>query len=196
LLPLTFKVLIENYNSRPHRTLSQVLGAPAAPLDVTAKKEELLRAADMQRAARLAERTHTESGVGEGTRVRLLAARMRRSRGSALGNKRQDAVWSSDAYPVIMRAGFNSFLVDVPAGENKVWPLHSSRSLMKLLKVIWSAVSAKRLESYNISPAENAAALKAPASAKRVSKLTPKAAALLTAVARPARVVSKPARYL
>ena len=191
--------LIINYNSRPHRTLSQVLRTPTAPADINVKTEELLRAADMERAARLATRTHTQSGVGEGTRVRLLAERMRGARSGKLGNKRQDAVWSAQIYSVVQRVGPNSFLVDVPSGENKTWPLHSLQVVNKAIqgsvvgpKVNRAVVSAQRLEARNISPAENAAALAAPTNTKRLPTPSSK---LVYPSERPARIIKTPARY-
>ena len=102
----------------------------------------------------------------------------------------------------------------MPAGEVKIWPAHSLRaaappeeikvsppspSPSELVpptssKLDIKVVRAKRLEARNISEEEQAAALAAPAAKKRVSKPTPKAAALVAsvAVARPKRETKPP----
>ena len=116
--------LVENYNTRPHRTLTETFRRSTSPADVTPRMEEALRTLDLRRVAALRERVD-DVGLGEGTRVRLLVSRQRGAKSSGMGKKKNDAVWSSQIYSLIGRAGPNSFLVDVPPGENKVWPLHS-----------------------------------------------------------------------
>ena len=70
----------------------------------------------------------------------------------------------------------NSFIVDVPAGEVKLWPLHSLRVAdQQEIKTISNfvdinVVRAKRLEARNISEDEQFIAIKAPARTKRASK--------------------------
>ena len=112
--------------------------------------------------------------------------------------------WSCDSYLVLKRNGVNSYVIDVPAGEVRVWPVHSLR-VVQLdeektgpggAKVDIAVERAKRLESMNISEDEAAAALAAPAAPKRVSKPTPKMAALAAAAdARPKRVSKHPRNY-
>ena len=172
-----FKVLpdlIKNYNERPNRGLNK--SRDLAPADVGEEVEYEVRQADLKRAAVLRKRID-RSGVGKGTQVRLLITRTKAGSKGALGNKSHEAVWSSEVYTVIKRAGVNSFLIDVPAGQVKVWPLHSLQVVNKALKSIVGGpkvdkkvVSAKRLEARNISPEENAAALAAPTRTKRAIK--------------------------
>ena len=191
-----FKVLpelIANYNSRPNHGLAAA-GVGIAPVDVGVVLERTIIRHDLARARRVRIQTD-KSGVGDGTRVRLLTSRMKGSQSGKLGNKSHEAVWSSDVYTIVKRAGVNSFLVDVPAGQVKIWPLHSLQIVDKSikpaasgLKVDKKVISAKRLEARNISPEENASALAAPAAKKRVSKPTIKA----VAIARPKRAVKIP----
>ena len=95
----------------------------------------------------------------------------------------------------------NSFVVGVPPGEVKIWPLHSlllvdSREVATGRtrggpKVNIAVERAKRLELRNIDEGEQAAALSAPAVKKRVSK--PSAKALASAAdARPKRAPKAP----
>ena len=72
------------------------------------------------------------------------------------------------------RVGPNSFLVDVPPGEIKVWPLHALQIVRKSLGerkegpvIDKKVVRAQRLESRNISVEENKEALEAPARPRR-----------------------------
>ena len=72
---------------------------------------------------------------------------------------------------MVGRAGTNTFRVDVPAGENPRWPFHALQVVKKALgqpkeagpKINKKVVAAQRMEALNISPAEVAAALAAPA---------------------------------
>ena len=90
----------------------------------------------------------------------------------------QEAVWTPELYSVVERAGVNTFRIEVPDGENAVWPFHSLQVVKKALgqakeagpKIDKKVVAAQRIEALSISPAENAAALAAPAAKKRVSK--------------------------
>ena len=49
--------IVVNYNETPHLTLSEVLGRKACPSDVTAKEENIIRAAERERAANLGQVT-------------------------------------------------------------------------------------------------------------------------------------------
>ena len=77
-------------------------------------------------------------------------------------------------YEVVRAVGPNSFLVDVPPGEIKVWPLHSLQVIDKSLGerkegpvVDKKVVRAQRMEGRNISDAEVKEALEAPARVRR-----------------------------
>ena len=174
--------LIKNYNERPNRGLKK--SRDLAPADVGEEEEHKIRQADLKRAAELRLRID-KSGVKPGTQVRLLISRTKTGSKGKLGNKSHEDVWSSEVYSVVKRAGVNSFLIDVPTGDVKIWPLHSLQVVDKSIRPVASGlkidkkvISAKRLEARNISPEENASALAAPAAKKRVSKPTPKAVAI------------------
>ena len=62
--------------------------------------EEALRTLDLRRVAALRERVD-DAGLGEGTRVRLLASRQRGAKSSGMGKKKNDTVWSSHLYSII-----------------------------------------------------------------------------------------------
>ena len=106
--------------------------------------------------------------IGPGTMVRLLTARLKKAPKFIKG---QEATWSPETYPVVERAGVNTFRIDVPAGENAIWGAHELQVVRKALgqpqaagpKINKAVVAAQRKEALNISPAEQAAALAAPA---------------------------------
>jgi hypothetical protein len=88
--------------------------------------------------------------------------------------KSQRAVWTPELYTVLERNGPNSWLIDVPAGEVKIWPSYAMRVVevdrvksasgeKKGSKIDIAVERAKRLEARNISEEEQAAALAAPA---------------------------------
>ena len=125
--------------------------------------------------------------------MRVLHQKTRDGGRGAAFSKGQTSTWSRECYLVLKRNGVNSFVIDVPAGEVRAWPVHSLR-VVQLdkkkagpggAKVDIAVERAKRLEARNISEEETAAALAAPAAPKRVSKPTPKIVALATAAARP-----------
>jgi hypothetical protein len=97
----------------------------------------------------------------------------------------------------------NTFRIDVPASENAIWPFHALQSVKKALgqakpagaKVSKTVVAEQRKEALNINEEEQAAALSAPAAKKRVSKPTPKMAAL-AADSRPKRAVKIPKKLV
>jgi hypothetical protein len=190
--------IVANYNETPHRTLSEVLGRKACPSDVTAKEENIIRAAELERASTLGLATDAIGIIPGKTFVRVLRSKMR---GGSSFDKGQLATWSSNSYLVLSRNGVNSFIIDVPPGEVGIWPVHSllvadpkeSPALTKSgLKVDILAARAKRLESRNISEEEAEAALAAPAATKRVSRPTAKAASAAAADVRPKRVAKAP----
>ena len=111
-------------------------------------------------------------GIVPGTQVRLLTSRLKNAPKHVKG---QEATWTPELYSVVERVGANTFKVDVPAGEVSIWPVHSIMPIKKALgqakpagpKVDKKVVAAKKKEALSISPAENKAALAAPARAKR-----------------------------
>jgi hypothetical protein len=161
--------LVDNHNKSPSRALDAA-GKKTAPIDVTPKKEEMLRTADNKRAAEV-RRAVDKMNITPGTKVRLLTSRLRRAPKYVKG---QEATWTPELYSVIERVGPNTFRVNVPAGEVSVWPVHSLQIVKKALgqkkagpKVDRKVVAARRMENLNISPAERAAALAAPARPRR-----------------------------
>ena len=162
--------LVYNHNNSPSRALDAA-GKGTAPIDVDAKKEEMLRTADGKRAADV-RRSVDKMNITPGTKVRLLTSRLKRAPKYVKG---QQATWTPELYPVIERVGPNTFLVDVPAGEVSVWPVHSLQVVRKALgqpketgpKVNKKVVATRKKEALNISPAEQKAALAAPARPRR-----------------------------
>ena len=89
----------------------------------------MLRTADGERAAEV-RRSVDKMSIKPGTKVRLLTSRLKRAPKYVKG---QQATWTPELYPVIERVGPNTFLVDVPAGEVSVWPVHSLQVVRKAL---------------------------------------------------------------
>jgi hypothetical protein len=166
--------IISNYNSAPHRTLSELLGRSTAPSQVTAAQERVIRQAEGVQASEVRERVDL-LGITPGTQVRLLISRTREG-GREKHAKSQRRVWTPELFTVVSRNGANSFIVDVPAGEVSVWPFYAMMVVRKALKTVPAAAGkkvdvkverAKKLEALNISEAEQAAALAAPARPRR-----------------------------
>jgi hypothetical protein len=165
--------IIGNYNSTPHRTLTELLGRPTAPSQVTAVQERVIRQAESVQASEVRALVD-RLGIDPGTQVRLLISRTREG-GRDKHAKSQRRVWTSELYSVLNRNGPNSYIVDVPAGEVKVWPFYALMVVRKALKsppaggkkVNVKVERAKKKEALNINEEEQAAALAAPARPKR-----------------------------
>ena len=165
--------IIANYNETPHRTLSEVLGRPTAPADVTPRDEVVIRAAEATEAQQVSLKTDALGIVPGQSRVRLLVKYTKQGVDSyAIG---QRAVWTPEIYTVLSRTGPNSWLVDVPPGSVKIWPSYAVKVVeedtlvaptKKGPKVDMTVERARRLEALNISSEEQAAALAAPARAR------------------------------
>ena len=161
--------LVDNHNASPSRALDAA-GKKTAPMDVTARREEKLRIADIKRAAQV-RRTVDRMKITPGTRVRLLTSRLKRA---PKFKKSQEAVWTPKLYSVVERVGPNTFQVDVPAGEVSVWPVHTIQIVKKALggrkagaKVNKRVVAAQRDFAREISVKEQKANLAAPARPRR-----------------------------
>ena len=159
--------IIANYNTRPNRALNAV-GKHLAPADIGPEEEQKLRESDLLRSEEV-RKLIDESGVGPGSRVRLLYARTKAGSKDKFA-KSHENLWTTEIYNVLSRAGPNSFLVEVPAGEIPVWPFHSLQVVRKALrsteqgeKVDKKVVRAQRMERRNISSEEVKEALEAPA---------------------------------
>ena len=165
--------IVVNYNGTPHRTLTELLGRSTAPVQVTAAQERVIRQAEGVQASEVRERVD-RLGIGPGTQVRLLVSRTREGARDKHA-KSQRRVWTADLYTVLERNGPNSFVVDVPAGEVRIWPFYAMMVVRKALKstpaggkkVDVKVERAKKLEARNISEEEQAAALAAPAQPRR-----------------------------
>ena len=160
--------IIENHNTSPSRALNAA-GRGLAPAVIDQAKENTLRLADLSRATAVRQRVDTQQ-IGPGTNVRLLTAHLKRAPRFIKG---QQATWTPEIYAVVDRAGVNSFHIDVPDGENSLWPLHHLQVVKKALgqpavagpKINQKVVAAQRKEALAISPAEQAANLAAVAHA-------------------------------
>ena len=155
--------LIKNYNARPSRALGG-----KAPADIGPEEEAKVREADYERAMH-AGLDVDKTDVGPGTRVRLQYSKTKAGSKDRWA-KSHENTFTTEIYTLVHRAGPNSFVVDVPPGEIKVWPLHSLQIVKKSLggiasgpKVEKAVVRAQRMEARNISPEEVAAAQAAPA---------------------------------
>ena len=160
--------IVDNHNSSPSCPL-KVAGKGLAPADINQGAEGKLRAADLDRAASLRQRVDSLN-IAPGTMVRLLTARLKKAPRWVKG---QQATWTPETYPVVGRAGVNTFRIDVPAGENPIWGAHELQVVNKALgqpqaagpKINKAVVAAQRKEALAISPAEQAANLAAVAHA-------------------------------
>jgi hypothetical protein len=160
------EALVENYNSRPNQGLAAALGRKTAPDDVTPDDEFAIQLYDARRAAEVRRRTDA-SGVGPGSRVRLLKSKTRDGRGAFA--KGSDSTWTSEVYTVEARVGPNSFLVKDALPPT--WPLWALQPVSAETpsegqagpKIDRRVVAAQNAEFRNISGPEQAAALAAPA---------------------------------
>ena len=153
------------------RALLRLMGArvrPRALADIGGEEEEQVCEQDYKRAVAVREATD-DSEIEPGSRVRLQLSKTKAFAKSKF-SKAHEHTWTTAVYIVIAHAGPNSFLIDVPPGEIKVWPLHSLQIVKKSLdngvsgpKINKAVVSAQRIEARNISPEEVAAAQAAPA---------------------------------
>ena len=134
--------------------------------------------------------------------MHVLSQKTREGGRSEAFSKGQTSTLSRESYLVLKRSGVNSCVIDVPAGEVKIWSVHSLR-VAQLdeekaspggAKVDIVVEHAKRMEARNISEEEAAAALAAPAAPKRVRKPTPKIMA--AAAARPKGASKLPSKLL
>ena len=184
--------IVTNYNNTPHHTLSGLLGEPTAPNQVTLAQEARIRLAEGQQVSDVQHLVDDLNIVPGVTKVRVPVSITKAGIKSGKA-KSQRAVWSK-AFTVLSRNGPNSFVVDVPRGEVKIFPHYNlqvepettvpvQRGHKGGPKVNIRVERAKRLENRNISEEEQVAALAAPAREKRESILTPKMAALQIAKA-------------
>ena len=184
--------IVTNYNNTPHHTLSELLGEPTAPSQVTLAQEARIRLAEGQQVSDVQHLVDDLNIVPGVTKVRVPVSITKAGIKSGKA-KSQRAVWSK-AFTVLSRNGPNSFVVDVPRGEVKIFPHYNLQVEPETTvplpvghkggsKVNIRVERAKRLENRNISEEEQVAALAAPAREKRESILTPKMAALKIAKA-------------
>ena len=120
--------LVDNHNTSPSRALNAA-GRGTSPAEVGPDEEELLRLADLNRAAALRQRVD-DLGIEPGTKVRLLTSALKNAPKFVNG---QEATWTPELYTVLGRAGVNTFRIDVPASEKAIWPFHALQSVKKAL---------------------------------------------------------------
>jgi hypothetical protein len=187
--------IVTNYNNTPHHTLSELLGQPTAPSQVTSAQEARIRLAEGQQVSDVQHLVDDLNIVPGVTKVRVLVSRTKA--GILDGHaKSQRAVWTSEAYTVLSRNGPNSFVVDVPPGEVRIFP-HYNLQVEPVTtvplprsrehrqggpKVNIRVERAKRRENHNISEKEQKIALTAPARprSQRVARVDYKALAGLS----------------
>ena len=166
--------IISNYNKTPHSTLTAVLSRSASPLSVSAADEIKIRAAERTRSADVGRRTDELGFVPGTTRVRILFAFSKAAlkAGGSFRKKGLAPTWSESSYLVSGRAGVNSWFVDTPANEIKLWPSYALRVVgdeeevvvkKKDKRVNLVAAGRQRLQTLEISEEEQAAAIAAPA---------------------------------
>ena len=148
--------LVDNHNTSPSRVLQKL-----SPSMVSPEVEMQLRLGDLNRAGALRARVD-DLNIEPGTKVRLLTSRLKSTPRFVKG---QEATWTPELYTVAGREGVNSFRINVPSNENPIWPYHALQVVTKALgqkkqegpKTNKRVVAAKRIESYSISEAEQAA---------------------------------------
>jgi len=111
------------------------------------------------------------------TRVRVLWEKTKA--GIMSNGKAHHNAWTQESYLVLDREGPNSWIIDVPKGEVKVWATHSIQiapedervSTLKSTKTVPAVVKAQRLEELSISAAEQKEALSGPKRSTRARKV-------------------------
>jgi len=183
--------IVTNYNNTPHHALSELLGEPTAPSQVTSAQEARIRLAEGQQVSDVQHLVDDLNIVPGETKVRVPVSLTKEGIKSGKA-KSQRAVWTSDAYTVLSRNGPNSFVVDVPHGEVRIFPHYNlqvepettvsaqrERGHKGGQKVVVRVERAKRRENHNISEKEQKIALTAPARprSQRVARVDYKALA-------------------
>jgi hypothetical protein len=193
----SLQAIIKNLNDTPHDTLGHILNREATPRSISSVDEKAIRAFEMKQADRARAETDKHNIIVNVTRCRLLVSKTKAGIQERFAKVHRNT-WTRETYLITGRNGVNSWLVDVPAGEVKIWPTHSlqllsakesdeltSKELDEQIatqltglkkakksnpnKVNVPAARAARMEERNISLEEQQAALSAPARSKRVS---------------------------
>ena len=115
--------MIKNYNSTPHRTLSEILDREASPKSVSSNDEDKIRKHERKQAELAYQESEKLNIIPGKTKVRLLVKAMKS--GNDKFAKSHKPVWSSETYDILGRNGPNSWLVDVPYGEVKIYPSYA-----------------------------------------------------------------------
>ena len=177
--------IIANYNNTPHHTLRELLGRPTSPSQVTPAQEVEIRIAESRQVGTvrvLADQLQIVPGV---TRVRVPVSKTKEGIEDR-HSKSQRAVWTSEAYLVLSRNGPNSFVVDAPRGEVRIFPHYALQVEPSTTvpvqskggpKVNIRVERAKDREYRNRSEESQKIALAAPARAQRAVRVDYKALA-------------------
>ena len=113
--------IIDNYNSTELTTFNKTIGKKA-PKDITEKDEEKIRAEEIERVQKCREATNKLKVILGATRARLLVSKTKAGATDKFAKSHRN-VWSRDTYLITERNGPNSFVLDVPPGEVKIWPV-------------------------------------------------------------------------
>jgi hypothetical protein len=115
--------VVSNINDTSHTTLSRVIGQEVTPSTITAAQQKLVRAEEYHGADMARAHTNSLDIQTRKTRVRVLFAKTKA--GIMSNGKAHHNVSTQESYLVLDREGPNSWIIDVPKGEVKVWASHS-----------------------------------------------------------------------
>ena len=135
-----FQEILDNYNNTPHSTLKKILRTPQdapastasrfpasrySPASITPEDEHKIRQYEMKQLA------HTTSNIYVGGYVRLEMSKTKKGEMGKISNKGQQDIWTRDVYKVLKKVGVNSYIVDVPPGEIKLWQGYDLQAVEK-----------------------------------------------------------------
>ena len=152
------------HNTRPQRGLIAA-GRKMTPALVGEKEDELIHAAEMQRAMKLSG-VVDDLEITPGTQVRLLNSRYTATLNRDM--KSQLPRWTQQTYEVLERVGANSFRIDTPPGKPAIWAAHSIQvvpdatkpTLKKKKKMVQPEDEVKMPDVEEVEEAEEAKELK------------------------------------
>jgi len=163
--------LVENTNTTPNVGLATALKVPKSPAKVTQKDMAQIHTYERKLVQKASAETQKLKIIEGLTRVRLLLSK---TKDGVLDRfaKTHKAVWTAQTYRALKQTGPNSFEIDVPPGEVRIWQPHSHKIISEydsreadtekadvLVKkspkrVNEKAEKSKRMEALNISEAE------------------------------------------
>jgi hypothetical protein len=162
--------IVHNINTTPNTGLIPALGTAVAPANLTTSDMDKIHAYERKQVQKAYNETSKLNIIEGLTRVRLLMSKTKE--GIDKFSKAHKATWSAKTYRVLRQTGPNSFEIDVPPGEVKIWQPHSLKILSELesreadtvkveqpvkkapKRVNEKAERLKRMEALNISEVE------------------------------------------